>query len=152
PPAFEAALTLVLNVLSTLPGDAMLVLEDYHVITTPLIHQTLAFLLDHLPSRLHLVVTTRTDPPLPLPRLRAQGALTELRAADLRFTGDEAAALLSAVIGMPLTADQVAALEGRTEGWAAGLQLAALAAREQARPDEYIRSFTGDNRFIIDYL
>jgi len=152
PPPIETVLTPLLNALSTLPTDAVLVLDDYHLIDAPAIHSALAFLLDHLPPQLHLVITTRADPPLPLTRLRARGQLTELRAADLRFTADETATFLTELMGLPLSADDVAALEVRTEGWIAGLQLAALAAREHAHPAQYIQAFTGDHRFIIDYL
>jgi len=111
--------------------DAVLVLEDYQLIDTPAIHQALAFLLDHLPPRLHLIMTTRADPPLPLPRLRAGGQLAELRAVDLRFTPAEAATFLTDVMGLPLSADDIVALETRTEGWIAGLQFAALAMRDR---------------------
>src|SRR5204862_2971315 len=104
-------LTPLLNALSTLPTDAVLVLDDYHLIDAPPIHNALAFLLDHLPPQLHLILTTRADPPLPLTRLRARGQLTELRAADLRFTPDESAVFLNEVMQLPLSADAVAALE-----------------------------------------
>jgi LuxR family maltose regulon positive regulatory protein len=152
PPPIEAVLTPLLNALSTLPTDAVLILDDYHLIDAPPIHSALAFLLDRLPPQLHLVLTTRADPPLPLTRLRARGQLTELRADDLRFTADETAAFLTELMGLPLSADDVAVLEARTEGWIAGLQLAAVAAREHAHPAQYIQAFTGDHRFIIDYL
>jgi class 3 adenylate cyclase len=152
PPPIETVLTPLLNALSTLPTDAVLVLDDYHLIDAPPIHSALAFLLDHLPPQLHLIITTRADPPLPLTRLRAKGQLTELRAADLRFTADETAAFLTELMRLPLAADDIAVLEARTEGWIAGLQLAALAAREHAHPAQYIQAFTGNHRFIIDYL
>jgi LuxR family transcriptional regulator, maltose regulon positive regulatory protein len=129
-----------------------LVLEDYHVITAPAIHATLAWLLERLPSTLHLVVLTRADPALPLARLRATGDLTELHADDLRFTPEEVAAFLNQTMGLALTAADLAALEARTEGWIAGLQLAALAL--QGHPDRasFIHTFTGTNRYIVDYL
>jgi LuxR family maltose regulon positive regulatory protein len=152
PPSFEGLVATMVNELTTKPDEAVLVLDDYHLIDAPPIHSALAFLLDHLPPQLHLVMTTRADPPLPLTRLRARGQLTELRAADLRFTPDETAAFLTELMGLPLSADDVAVLEARTEGWIAGLQLAALAAREHAHPAQYIQAFTGDHRFIIDYL
>ena len=104
----------------------MLVLDDYHVIEAGDVHDGVAFLLEHLPPQIHLVIATRADPPLPLARLRARGELVEVRAADLRFAPDEAAAYLGDVMGLTLTAAEVAALEGRTEGWIAALQLAAL--------------------------
>jgi LuxR family maltose regulon positive regulatory protein len=127
-------------------------LDDYHVIDAPSIHQALAFLLDHLPAHLHLIIATRADPPLPLSRLRARGELTELRATDLRFTADEAAAFLTEVMQLPLSADAVAALEVRTEGWIAGLQFAALAMRDRTDHASFIAAFTGSNRFVMDYL
>jgi len=152
PPPIEAVLTPLLNALSTLPTDVVLVLDDYHLIDAPAIHSALTFLLDHLPPQLHLVLTTRADPPLPLTRLRARGQLTELRAADLRFTADETAAFLTELMGLPLSADDVAALEARTEGWIAGLQFAALAMRDRSDLAGFIRAFTGSHRFVVDYL
>src|SRR5215212_9290955 len=151
-PPIDALLTRMLNALAALPADAVLVLDDYHVIDSAPIHQGVAFVLDHLPPRLHLVITTRADPPLPLARLRARGYLTELRAADLRFTPDEVATFLTEVMGLPLAPDEVAALEARTEGWIAGLQLAALAMRDRADHAGFIAAFSGSNRFVIDYL
>ncbi|HET9221622.1 MAG TPA: hypothetical protein VFO07_03925, partial [Roseiflexaceae bacterium] len=118
----------------------------------PAIHRGLAFLLDHLPPRLHLAITTRADPPLPLTRLRAGGQLTELRAADLRFTAEESAAFLTELMELPLSADVVMALEARTEGWIAGLQLAALAMRDRTDQAGFVRDFSGSNRFVVDYL
>jgi LuxR family maltose regulon positive regulatory protein len=102
------------------------VLDDYHVIEAAAVDEALAFLIEHLPPPLHLVIATREDPPLPLARLRARGQLTEVRAADLRFTADEAATFLNQAMGLNLGADAIAALEARTEGWIAGLQLAAI--------------------------
>ena len=112
----------------------------------------MAFLLDHLPPRLHLVIASRADPPLPLARLRARGELVELRAADLRFTPDEAAAYLNEAMGLELAARDVAALEGRTEGWIAGLQLAALSMQGRDDVAGFIAGFAGDDRYIVDYL
>src|SRR6266540_4633175 len=125
PPPVEAVVTTVLNALTTLSTDAVLILDDYHLIGAPLVHQGVTFLLEHLPPQLHLVIATREDPPLPLTRLRASGELTELRASDLRFTLDEAASFLTEAMGLPLSGAETAALEARTEGWIAGLQLAA---------------------------
>jgi LuxR family transcriptional regulator, maltose regulon positive regulatory protein len=130
----------------------VLALDDYHVITTPAIHDGLVFLIDHLPPELQLVITSRVDPPLPLARWRARGELAELRAADLRFTPDEAATFLTTIMHLPLEAAGVAALEARTEGWAAGLQLAALALRDRTDGGEFIRAFADSNRFAIEYL
>ncbi len=152
PPPMESILTPLLNAISATPTAMALVLDDYHQIDTSAIHAALAFLLDHLPPHLHVIMTTRVDPPLPLTRLRARGDLTELRAADLRFTSDEAAAFLTAVMDLPLTSDEVAALEARTEGWVAGLQFAALAMRDRTDLASFIAAFTGSNRFVVDYL
>ncbi len=152
PPPIEALLIPLLNALSSMPHAAILILDDYHVITAPAIHQALSFLIEHLPPRLHLVIATRSDPPLPLTRLRARGELTELRATDLRFSGEEAAAFLMGSMGLPLTTQEVAALETRTEGWIAGLQLAALAMRDRTNLAAFINAFTGSNRFVMDYL
>jgi LuxR family maltose regulon positive regulatory protein len=152
PPPIEALLTPLLNALSTMPHEAVLILDDYHVIAAPPIHQALSFLIERLPPRLHLVIATRSDPPLPLMRLRARGELTELRATDLRFSVEEAAAFLMDSMGLPLTTHDVAALETRTEGWIAGLQLAALAMRDRTNLTAFINAFTGSNRFVMDYL
>ncbi|NTU83767.1 MAG: helix-turn-helix transcriptional regulator [Chloroflexales bacterium] len=149
PPPVETVLTPLLNSLSTLPADAVLVLDDYHLIDAPPIHRGLAFLLDHLPPQVHLVLLTRADPPLPLARLRAQGSLSELRAADLRFTAEETAAFLT---GLPLSVEDIATLEARTEGWIAGLQFAALAMRDRADLSGFVQAFRGSNRFVVDYL
>ncbi len=151
-PPFDTILTGVLNALVMLSSDAVLVLDDYHVITAPKIHDRLAFLLDHLPPRLHLLITSRSEPPLPLARLRGRGQVTELRASDLRFTADEATAFLRDVMCLPLDANAVAVLETRTEGWIAGLQLAALAMREKHDLAGFLSAFSGSNRFVMDYL
>ena len=138
------------------PGAAwVLALDDYHCIGAPEVHEAVAFLLEHLPDHLHLVMATRADPPLPLARLRSRGQLTELRAADLRFTTPEAKEFLNTAMGLDLTAADVDALEERTEGWIAGLQLAALSLRDIPEPRAVaglIRAFTGSNRFVIDFL
>jgi LuxR family maltose regulon positive regulatory protein len=153
-PAIGTLLALLLNDLVQLPEGSILVLDDYHVIDTPAVHQALAFLIDHLPPQLHMIIASRADPPLPLSRLRARRQLTELRAHDLRFVQGEAATFLHEVMGLALSVEDVAALEARTEGWIAGLQLAALSLRD--RPDaqqaKFIEAFTGNNRFVVDYL
>ncbi len=151
PPPIASVLASLINEVAAL-DDVVLVLDDYHVIQSRPIHDALAFLLDHLPPNLHLVIATREDPPLPLPRLRARGQLVELRAADLRFTPDEAAAFLNGAMGLGLAADDVAALEARTEGWIAGLQLAALSVRGRPDVPAFIRAFAGDDRYVVDYL
>jgi LuxR family maltose regulon positive regulatory protein len=157
PPTMERILTSVLNAFSAsvavVPArDFALALDDYHVIMAPTIHTMLAWLLDYLPPNLHLVIITRADPALPLARLRARGAMTEIHANDLRFTTDEVATFLNQTMGLSLTAADVAALEARTEGWIAGLQLAALAMRDHRDRSGFIRSFGGSNRYIVDYL
>src|SRR5947209_2079491 len=152
PPPPEAILTALLNEITTLPDHFVLVLDDYHVIDAKAVDRALAFLVEHLPPQMHLVIATREDPHLPLARLRARGHLTELRAADLRFTASEAAAFLNQVMGLSLSAEDIAALEDRTEGWIAGLQLAALSMQGHQDVPGFIRAFAGDHRYIVDYL
>src|ERR671914_2208246 len=152
PPPTESVLTALLNEITTVPDKFVLVLDDYHVIDARPVDDALAFLIEHLPPRMHLVIATREDPNLPLARLRARGQLGELRAADLRFTPSEAAEFLEGVMGLSLSAEDVAALETRTEGWIAGLQLAALSMRGREDVSGFVRAFAGDNRYIVDYL
>jgi LuxR family transcriptional regulator, maltose regulon positive regulatory protein len=158
PPPSEAVLTPLLNELAQLTHSLVLVLDDYHLIQSQAVDEALTFLLQHLPPALHLVIATREDPTLPLARLRARGQLTDLRAADLRFTPGEAARFINQGMGLNLSAGQIAALEARTEGWAAGLQLAALALQSplsrqgQANTDAFIDDFSGSHRFVLDYL
>ena len=154
PPSFEGLVTALINELAAQPGEdeVLLVLDDYHLIDAQPVHASLAFLLEHLPPGLRLVLASRSDPPLPLPRLRAGGQLAELRAADLRFTAEEAAALLREATGADLPGAAVAALAARTEGWAAGLQLAALSLRGQADPAGFVAAFSGSHRYVLDYL
>ena len=144
--------TALVNQLQVAPEELTLVLDDYHLIDTGSIHDDMAFLLGHLPPQLHVAITSRSDPPLPLARLRARGQLAELRAADLRFTSQEAAALLGEVWGLDLTAEAVVALERRTEGWAVGLQLTALSLRERPDPDAFLGELAGTHRYVLDYL
>ena len=148
----ETIISSILHELESFPNDHVLVLDDLHVITSPVIQQALAFLLDHLPPKLHLVILTRADPPLPLARLRARNQLTELRAADLRFTVDEVAAFLSQTMGLSLSQEQVALLEARTEGWIAGLQLAALSMQGRGDVGDFVAAFTGSHHYVVDYL
>src|SRR5215467_9889476 len=152
-PPLEAVATAVINELSV-PGQGgvALVLDDYHLVQAPPVHDSITFLLDRLPPGLRLVLSSRADPPLPLARLRARGQLTELRADDLRFTLAETAAFLREVTGLDLPPESVAALQDRTEGWAAGVQLAALSLRGQADPAGFIAAFAGSNRYVLDYL
>jgi LuxR family transcriptional regulator, maltose regulon positive regulatory protein len=157
-PPIESILTALINEITTIPDNFIFVLDDYHIIDSKPVDNALAFLLEYLPPQMHLVITTREDPDLPLARLRARGQLTELRAADLRFTPAEAAEFLNQAMSLQLSAEDIAALEARTEGWITGLQLAALALQGslsmQGRLDtsRFIQSFTGSHRFVLDYL
>ncbi len=152
PPPTEAILTALLNEITTLPDHFVLVLDDYHVIDAQAVDQALTFLLDHLPPHMHLVIATREDPSLPLARLRAGGHLTELRAVDLRFTTSEATEFLNQVMGLSLSAADIAALKDHTEGWIVGLQLAALSMQGHQDVPGFIQAFAGDHRYIVDYL
>src|SRR6266511_2301882 len=152
PPSTETILTALLNEITTIPDHFVLVLDDYHVIDAKPVDTALTFLLEHLPPQMHLVIATREDPQLPLARLRVRGQLTELRTADLRFTPSEAAGFLNHVMDLDLSAEEVTALETRTEGWIAGLQLAALSMRGREDVARFVRAFAGDNRYIVDYL
>ena len=151
-PPVETVLTTLLNDLASVAGEIVLVLDDYHVIDARDVQDGMAFLLDHLPPCLHVVIACRADPALPLARMRARGELTEIRAAELRFTDDEAAAYLNETMGLRLTAQDVAALEGRTEGWIAALQLAALSMQGRDDVAGFIAGFAGDDRYVVDYL
>ncbi len=163
PPSTEAVLTTLVNELTAVPDDFVLVLDDYHVLDSNPVDDAVTLLLEHLPPRMHLVIATREDPRLPLARLRARGQLTELRAADLRFTPAEAAEFLRRATGLDLSTEDIEALETRTEGWIAGLQMAAIALQGvtlqgtavSGGPTDaagFIRSFTGSHRFVLDYL
>lgn len=148
----EAVLTTVLNELDARPDDVVLVLDDYHLIESPDVRDQVTFVLEHRPPQLHVVITSRVDPPLPLARWRARGELVEIRAADLRFSTDEAAAYLTDAMGLGLTANDVATLEERTEGWIAALQLAALSMQGRDDVAGFIAGFAGDDRYVVDYL
>jgi len=148
----ETLVTLLLNEMAGLATPTVLVLDDYHLITTPTIHDALALIIDRLPPAVHLLILSRSDPPLPLARWRVRGQLTEIRTADLRFTTDEAATFLNELMGLPLTAADLALLEARTEGWVAALQLAALSMQGQADIQSFLQSFTGGQRYVVDYL
>ena len=158
PPSTESVLTILLNEIATIPDNHILVLDDFHLIEDKAVVNALTFLLEHLPPQIHLVITTREDPNLPLARLRARDQLTELRATDLRFTNSEAAEFLNQGMGLSLSTEDIAALEARTEGWIAGLQLAAIALQGpmsmQGHKDasSFIKSFTGSHHFVLDYL
>jgi LuxR family maltose regulon positive regulatory protein len=165
PPSLTSALTVLINEVAALPAEAasascplVLVLDDCHAIESPGVHDLLVFLLDNLPSQMRVIIATRADPPLPLSRLRARGQSVELRADDLRFTPAEAAEFLNQVMGLGLSEEDVAALETRTEGWIAGLQMASLALQArisgygQKDASGFVQAFTGSNRYILDYL
>src|SRR5215218_4988266 len=149
---YRAVLPGLLNDLHAGGSPLFLVLDDYHLITNPTCHQTLTFFLDHLPADVHLALSGRTDPPLPLARMRARGEMAEIRVADLQFTDEEAMALLNASMGLQLTAEDVERLAERTEGWAAGLYLAGLSLRDRQDSTAFIAAFHGDNRHVADYL
>jgi LuxR family maltose regulon positive regulatory protein len=148
----QGIVTALVNRLQAAPDEVVLVLDDYHLVQSRPVHDGVAFLLGHLPPRLHVVISSRSDPPLPLARLRAWGQLVELRAADLRFTPEESSALLREVWGLDLSSEAIAALETRTEGWAVGLHLAALSLRERPDPDTFLAALAGTHRYVLDYL
>jgi LuxR family maltose regulon positive regulatory protein len=152
PSRAEGLLAPLLNELAAVPKDVVLVLDDYHVIDEANIQDGMTYFVDHLPPTVHLVIATRADPALPLARLRARGELTEVRAADLRFTRDEAATYFNEVLALELGDKEVAALEGRTEGWIAALQLAGLSMQGRGDVADFIQGFSGDDRYIVDYL
>jgi LuxR family maltose regulon positive regulatory protein len=160
PPDQEAVLTALINDVNRLPNSLVLVLDDYHLITAKPVHHAVTFLLEHLPPRMHLVIATRADPPLPIARLRGRSQLIELRQTDLRFSLDEATTFLNQVMGLGLSPDDITALTSRTEGWITGLQMAALAlqaavaayGQDIEQPASFVQAFTGTNRFVLDYL
>ena len=152
PPPIESILTVLLNEITTIPDYFVLVLDDYHVVDSKPVDEALTFLLEHLPPQMHMVITTREDPHLPLARLRARGQLTELRATDLRFTPAEATDFLNQIMGLNLSPEDITALETRTEGWITGLQLAALSMQGHQDTASFIKSFTGSHHFVLDYL
>ncbi len=153
PASAEVVLTLLANDLARFEGeDFALVLDDYHVITDPSLHQHMMFLLEHLPPHVHLIIATRADPPLPLSRLRVRGQLAEVRADELRFEPSEVRAFLHTVMGLDLSSEVIASLAHRTEGWIAGLQLAALSLQGKADVSDFVAAFSGSHRFVLDYL
>lgn len=151
-PSIDSILTALLNEITNIPDSFILVLDDYHLTDATSVDDILVFLIEHLPPQMHLVITTREDPSLPIPRLRARNQLTEIRAADLRFTPAEATEFLNQVMYLDLSVEDVAALDKRTEGWIAGLQLAALSMKGQQDVHGFIQAFAGDHRYIVDYL
>jgi LuxR family transcriptional regulator, maltose regulon positive regulatory protein len=151
-PPFQNILDEVLNALAFVEGPAILVLDDYHIITNPLIHQMVEYFLEHQPPQAHLVIITRSDPPLPLARLRARRQMVEIRASDLRFTEEEAGHFFNQSMQLVLEEEDIHALELRTEGWAVGLQLAALALKNLPDPQSFVETFRGSHRYVLDYL
>ncbi len=151
-PPLDVVLATLVNELSSVPTELDLVLDDYHLVDNPDLQPGVAYLVEHLPPQVHLVISTRVDPTLPLARLRAQGDLVEIRAADLRFTLTEVATYLNDVAALDLTPRDIAVLETRTEGWIAALQLAALSLRGRGDAAAFIAAFAGDDRYIVDYL
>ncbi|MGV8896289.1 MAG: LuxR C-terminal-related transcriptional regulator [Rhodoglobus sp.] len=148
----EGILTTLLNQIAASSSRILLVLDDFQLIDDQSVRDAVVFLLDHLPPAMHVAIASRSDPLLPVARMRARAELTELRAADLRFTSDEASIFLNQVMGLSLSPDDVAALDTRTEGWIAGLQLAALSMRDRTDQSSFVAAFAGSNRFVIDYL
>ena len=151
-PTIESVLSALINEIDAIDADFTVVLDDYHVIDAAPIHSGLTFLLDHLPRRMHVVVASRSEPPLPLARMRARGELTELRAANLRFTLDEASTFLTQVMELDISPDETTTLERRTEGWIAGLKLAALSMKARGDVVGFVDDFSGNNRYVADYL
>lgn len=151
-PSTRSLLAPLLNEMDTRRERIALILDDYHAVEAPEIHEAIAYVVDHQPASLHIVLVTREDPPLPLSRWRARGEMTEIRQADLRFTAGETASFLNDMMSLALSAGQIAALDARAEGWIAGLQLAALAMQGRDDVETFVHSFTGSNRYILDYL
>jgi len=151
-PPVDVVMGALVNDLAEIPREVVVVLDDYHVVDPGPVHEAVSFLLEHMPENVHLVIAGRTDPPLPLPRLHARGQMTEIRAADLRFTPEEASAFLRDAMGLALSAKDVAALEGITEGWIAALQLAALSMQDRENVSGFVESFSGSNRHVLDFL
>ena len=151
-PPFQIILDEIINALTRLEKPATLVLDDYHIITNSLIHEMLEYFLEHQPGQAHLVIITRSDPPLPLARLRARGQMVEIRASDLRFTEEEASHFFNQSMQLMLEEEDVLSLEMRTEGWAVGLQLAALALKNISDPQKFVETFRGSHRYVLDYL
>ncbi len=151
-PALAELLPVLANQFNAIPRPFILILDDYHLITSPEIHKALTFLIEHQPPQMHLVIASRKDPPLPIPLLRARGQLIELRQADLRFTTEEATAFLKLGTGVALSGEDVASLASRTEGWAAGLQMAAISIRGKEDASRLIASFSGGHEYIVDYF
>src|SRR5439155_14900385 len=151
-PPLTTILTNLLNELGQARRELILVLDDYHVIEDQVIHEAMLFLIDHFPPTLHLVLATRTDPEFPLSRLRVRGQLLEIRSSDLRFTQEESTSFLLQRMGLPLSEEDVTTLHHRTEGWIAGLHLAALSLRKRQDPSGWVSDFAGSYRYLLDYV
>jgi LuxR family maltose regulon positive regulatory protein len=151
-PNYEEILSWLVNDLVEMADDLILTLDDYHQIGIPAVHQSLSYFIEHLPPKIHLLLLSRTDPPLSIPLLRSRGQLLEIRLADLRFTDEEAEAYLNERIKLSLPAGEVAALNAKTEGWAAGIQMAGISLQGRTDPSQFVQSFSGSNRYILDYL
>jgi hypothetical protein len=152
PPRIEALAGALINEMAVLPGELDLIFDDYHLIDSESVHRIVSFLLEHLPEGAHLILSSRIDPPLPLPRLRARHQVAEIGSAELAFTPEETAAFLRGVMGLDLSTEDVATLEERTEGWIAGLQLAALSMRDRKDISGFIEAFSGSHRDVLDFL
>jgi len=152
PPPPDILLTTLINEITAISNAFILVIDDYHVIHTLAIHKQLSFIIEHQPAQMHLVLLTREDPPLPLAQLRARGQMTEIRQNDLCFTTQETSNFLQNVMGLDISPDDVSALDRRTEGWIAGLQLAALSMQGRDDLSGFVQEFTGSNRYVLDYL
>jgi len=151
-PSFESTIITLINSLTPKPENFVLVLDDYHLIQSPSIHDILGLLLDALPPEMRLILSTRSDPPLALSRIRSQNQLTELRTRDLSFTSEETTQYFKDKLNVDLSIEDIALLESRTEGWITGLQLAALSMQGRKDPSAFVAKFSGDNRYIVDYL
>jgi len=152
PPPADWLLTNLINMITGIPDDFALVLDDYHVISSPNIHEAMQFLIEHLPPQAHLIIITRSDPPWPLARWRVKGDIAEFRAGDLSFTAEETAAFIRDITGKTLVESDLATLESRTEGWIAGIKMAVLSLQGKKDISGYIKAFSGTNRYILDYL
>jgi LuxR family transcriptional regulator, maltose regulon positive regulatory protein len=148
----EIILTHLINEIIATAEPFVFVMDDYHVITDPEIQQMLLFLLDHMPSQMHLIISSRSDPPWPRSRLKVRDEILEIRSQELRFTLEEAATFLNDMMGLALSPENIATLERRTEGWVVGLYLAALSMHQRPNKDAFIQAFTGSNRYVVDYL
>src|SRR5918998_1301804 len=151
-PPVETVVGALINELGGADREITVILDDYHLIDTRLVHEAVSFFLEHLPENVSLVIATRTDPPFSLSKLRARDQVTEIKAADLRFTTDEAAAFLKDVMGLTLSTEDIAALEEATEGWGAALQPAALSMRDREDASTFVETFSGSNRYVLDFL